>query len=240
AIEMARRSKLKRQRLYWFRRMETLSKLVVSAENFEEAFSPVLPGVQAGGSSGSGDASSGRGQVMNSGVLLSRNVSIPYLLRQLGGSKADPPQKSRRIPGIDNVQREILQMSYDILGEDEQRFDTAPAEGPGHKERAMQLYGKFSEKEKLALLNQKIDMLKKKQALEAEKGGFAENITTRLLDELEAVKKAVEEGSAEAELKAAAKASRGADPKGLPAYTPGARGKNLGSGGSIAGGSGSS
>ena len=68
------------------------------------------------------------------GVLLSRNVSIPYLLRQFGGSKvgaseqtqgaplfldllgkndsslhcrqADPQQKNRRIPGIDNVKRE--------------------------------------------------------------------------------------------------------------------------------------
>ena len=69
AIEMARRSKLKRQRLFWFRRMETLSRppktmglntgrgetrwatvtvqrLVVSSENLEEAFA-AFPDSQA-------------------------------------------------------------------------------------------------------------------------------------------------------------------------------------------------
>eukprot|EP00931_Biecheleriopsis_adriatica_P101173 TRINITY_DN76374_c0_g1_i1.p1 TRINITY_DN76374_c0_g1~~TRINITY_DN76374_c0_g1_i1.p1 ORF type:complete len:423 (+),score=106.61 TRINITY_DN76374_c0_g1_i1:55-1323(+) len=212
AIEMARRSKLKRQRLYWFRRMETLSKFVVSADNLDDAF-PALPG--SGGSQASSAGVAGSAGSVASGVLLSRNVSIPYLLRQLGGAKADPPQKSRRIPGIDNVQREILQMSYDILGEDEERFDPVPAQGPGPKERAMQLYGRLSEEEKLALLGQKIQMLKRKQELEEEKNGTADNITTRLLDELEAVEKAVKERGASEELKASTRASRGADPEGL-------------------------
>lgn len=233
AIEMARRSKLKRQRLYWFRRMETLSKLVVSADNLDEAFP--APGEAAAASAASSTASSSStaaASVPASGVLLSRNVSIPYLLRQLGGAKEDPPQKTRRIPGVDNVHREIVQMSYEHLAEDEERFDPALAHGAGPKQRAMQLYGNFSEDEKLALLDQKIAILERKQKLEEDKVGHADNVTTRLLDELTAVKAVVEERRQQEELKAKERGSRGEDPKGLPPYVPGS---SLGLGGSTTG-----
>jgi len=37
AIEMARRSKVKRSQIFWYRRMENLSKLIATADNLEEA-----------------------------------------------------------------------------------------------------------------------------------------------------------------------------------------------------------
>ncbi|CAE7359269.1 CAMK4 [Symbiodinium sp. CCMP2456] len=216
AIEMARRSKLKRQRLFWFRRMETLSRLVVSSENLEEAFA-AFPDSQAPSSSGSTTSSP-------SGVLLSRNVSIPYLLRQFGGSKADPQQKNRRIPGIDNVKREILQMSYDILGEDEERYEAEVPQEADWRSRAQQLYGDgiFNHEQKMALLDQKIAMLKGAQKFEEQKGR-ADLITTKLIDELEAVREAELEKSQQEELKAKQQSQRGEDPQGMPAYDPAGR-----------------
>merc|ERR1712039_973363 len=73
AIEMARRSKQKRKHLFWFRRMENLSKLIISAENVDEAL-PAPIGTGDGTSSGGGASSSSA-----TGALLSRNVSVPFL-----------------------------------------------------------------------------------------------------------------------------------------------------------------
>ncbi|CAJ1402484.1 unnamed protein product [Effrenium voratum] len=218
AIQMARVSKMKRQRIFWLRRMETLSKpsapakppqpqprtavarLVVSSENLEEAFAPeVHMGVTA-----------------SSGVLLSRNVSIPYLLRQFGGSKTDPPQKNRRIPGIDNIQREVLQMSYEILGEDEERFESAPE--ASWQTRAQQLYSDsiFDREQKMALLNQKIRILQDMQEPAADPS--QQTIRQKLIDELMIVKAAEEEKEKAQRRKELSDALRGKDPKGLDLY----------------------
>mmetsp|Transcript_141567 Transcript_141567/g.244773 ORF Transcript_141567/g.244773 Transcript_141567/m.244773 type:complete len:430 (+) Transcript_141567:32-1321(+) len=213
AIEMARRSKAKRQRLYWFRRMENFSKLIVSAENIEEAV-PSESAISSTDTTATADA----GALGGTGALLSRNVSVPFLLRQLGGAKAFPQQRSRRMPRVANVQREILESSYDILPEDEPRFEPAPAGGPSERERAAQLYGGFSEKEKLELLNQKIDMLDRQRKIN-DSTGKQDHITQRLYDELMAVRLSYQEGETQAELKAASRAARGEDPTGLPSGT---------------------
>jgi len=144
AMQMARRSKIKRQRLFWFRRMESLSKVVVSAENFEEHF---------GGSNAESES------ISNSGLLLSRNVSAPFIMRQLGGAKGFPSQKNRRIPLVTNITRELMESSYDLLPEDEPRFEPEPPTAPSPRERAAMLYQGFSEEEKRALVKQKIAML---------------------------------------------------------------------------------
>lgn len=212
AIEMARRSKLKRQRLFWFRRMETLSKLAVTSENLDEAFASFPDSAKVDGTAASG-------------VLLSRNVSIPYLLRQFGGAKAFPPQKNRRIPGIDNVQREVMQMSYDILGEDEDRYETDVPEEANWRTRAQQLYSNeiFDREEKLILLDQKIEILRKQQKEEEERGVAVDVrfITTKLLEELEAVKLAEAEQGKRDSLQAKQKSARGNDPSGTEPYKPG-------------------
>lgn len=210
AMEMARRSKVKRQRLFWFRRMDNLGKLIVNAENFSEQFGAgvsTTPGAVPEAEVPSG-----------SGVLLSRNVSVPFLLRQLGGAKAFPSQRSRRLPIVDNLQREILESSYDILGEDEHRFEPEPSDAPTPSQRAHQLYGGFTEEEKLALLDQKIDMLEKQQRLK-DSVWKQDNITARLLDELKAVRLSAREGETASALKAAARGARGEDPPGMEAIT---------------------
>lgn len=214
AINMARQSKLKRQKLYFLRRVENLSKLIFSAKNFDQALPP------ASGRDGAAAA----GPLAAAGALLSRNVSVPFLLRQLGGAEGHPRQKSRRIPHVDNVQREILELSYDILPEDEPRF--GPAEGSleerglGVRERARQLYGVFSKAEQLGLLRQKIEMLNSKKRIELEKDGSPSPITAKLLEELESVLLATEELETQQELKSKAFAARGTDPAGMPSYRP--------------------
>jgi len=202
AMEMARRSKIKRAKLYWLRRMDNLSKMIVSAENFEDAFGATK---EAAVSEAHKDSASG--------VLVNRNVSVPFLLRQLGGAKGFPQQKSRRIPMVDNVYRDMFEASYDLLPEDEPRFEPAPA-GASARERAVQLYGGFSEAEKMALLDQKLGMLKEKQKLMEAKSA-TDPILTRLIDELASVQLAAREAARQDEMKADARAERGTDPVGM-------------------------
>lgn len=206
AMEMARRSKVKRQRLFWFRRMDNLGKLIVNAENFASQYG-------TGVSDAPGVAPDVK-KPSESGALLSRNVSVPFLMRQLGGAKAFPQQRSRRLPIVDNVQREILESSYDILAEDEHRFEPEPIDAPTASQRAHQLYGGFTEDEKLALLEQKIEMLQKQLQLNDE-SGKRDNITARLLDELKAVQLSAREAEVAPKLKAAARGARGDDPPGM-------------------------
>jgi len=223
AITMARRSKLKRRRLYWFRRVENLSKLIVSAENFEEVLPP--PGGAAAAGAAAAPRAAPGGSVgaipTATGVLLSRNVSVPFLLRQLGGATGHPKQKSRRMPHVDNVQRELQELSYDVLPEDEPRFAPEPSRGPGHRERAAQLYGSFSQEEKNALLEQKISMLQRKIEDDDRKGQPVDRVAQRLLDELSATRMAKNEGEEQRIRKAAARAARGEDPPGLPTWRGG-------------------
>jgi len=213
AMEMARRSKMKRAYLYWCRRMENLSKFVVSAENFEEEFKFAGAPGQAEAQRALPDLDAGAGTT--SGVLLSRNVSVPFLLRQLGGAKAFPQQKSRRIPMVHNVFRDTLESSYDLLPEDAPRFEPEPA-GPNARDRAFQLYSGFSEQEKMSLLQVKIDMLKARQKDYEDRGITPDHLTVRLIDTLEATQKAAEEQAQQEHLKGRARDARGVDPAGLP------------------------
>eukprot|EP00929_Paragymnodinium_shiwhaense_P103940 TRINITY_DN67803_c0_g1_i1.p1 TRINITY_DN67803_c0_g1~~TRINITY_DN67803_c0_g1_i1.p1 ORF type:complete len:433 (+),score=76.57 TRINITY_DN67803_c0_g1_i1:70-1368(+) len=216
AMEMAKRSKRKRQLLYWYRRMENLSKLIVSSDNFEDVFGASTSATTArGGAPASASSrSAGPSQPAASGVLVSRNVSVPFLLRQLGGATGFPLQKTKRIPQVDNIHRELLESSYDFLPEDSPRFEPAPA-GPSSADRAVQLYGGFSEEEKMALLDTKIAMVRARLK-QSEDKGEQDLIAIKLMDELEAARVAAEESAKADALKESAKASRGVDPPGLP------------------------
>merc|ERR1712137_634159 len=209
ALMMARRSKSKRQRLFWYRRLDSLSKLTVTAENFEKAFSQSTKELAVADQM---DTTTG---VSDSGVLLSRNVSVPFLLRQLGGAKGFPRQKSRRIHLVDNPHREALEMSYDILPEDEPRFDPQPDGVPSAKEHAKMLYSGFTHDEKIALLNQKIAMIKEKIKL-SDATNQHDQVAVRLLDELESARLAAGEPARVEKFKATARVARGEDPKGMP------------------------
>lgn len=212
AMEMARRSKLKRQRIFWFRRLEILSKLIATSDNYEEAMATAPAEAFETDSQRTTEVAA----PSSSGVLLSRNISVPFLLRQLGGARGFPLQKSRRIPHVFNITREILESSYDIMPEDTPRIEPAALEGPTDRQRAAQLYSVFSEEEKRQLLEEKIRMLEKKLEME-DSAGERDQITVRLHDELTAIRLvAYGEGGAQAYGKAQAQASRGTDPKGLP------------------------
>lgn len=194
AMEMARRSKEKRRKIFWLRRMETLSKMIVTADNLEASFEPT-PGEDKNERSLGGLP-----------AVEERNVSIPQLLRQLGGAKTFAPTKSRRVPFVENVEREILEASYDIREEDAERFEPAPSDEPTPQEKAKMTYGSFSDEEKLRLLDEKIAMLKSHmENMEhvTTRDGMKDALTAQLYDELMATKMAFEEKQREKEGRAA-------------------------------------
>lgn len=214
AIEMARKSKLKRRQIFWYRRMENLSKLIATADNLEQALAAPPAEIDSRQKWARSKRVQDTSPLTSSGLFLSRNVSVPFLLRQLGVANTFPQRKTHRIPPVQNEYREVLEQSYDIMPEDEPRFDPLPPEGPSHEQRAAMLYGGFSHEEKLALLDQKIEMLKAR--LERKSEIENDPITSRLLDELDATRKAMTEADLAGPMKEAAKASRGTDPDGLP------------------------
>merc|ERR1711957_439642 len=93
----------------------------------------------------------------------------------------------------DNVQREILESSYDILPEDEPRFEEPAEDGLSPRDRAHQLYGGFSDEEKTALLEQKLDMLRRQRQLNDD-SGKRDVLTQRLYDMLSSVQLSKTEG----------------------------------------------
>jgi len=107
-IEMTRRSKFKRRRLFWMRTYEGLADYLRREDldsDLPESSKSAVP------------------QALSGAKLFSRNVSIPFILRQTGGARDYPLHKSRRIGMVDNVEREIREASYDIYGEDEPPFE---------------------------------------------------------------------------------------------------------------------
>mmetsp|Transcript_11028 Transcript_11028/g.24277 ORF Transcript_11028/g.24277 Transcript_11028/m.24277 type:complete len:406 (+) Transcript_11028:98-1315(+) len=210
ALEMARRSKQKRRKLFWLRRTETLSKLVASSENLEDALKIMPPSLFE-------TSTTSRTAPSSTGVLLSRNVSIPFLLRQLGGAKGFPQQKSRRIPQVDNIHREIMESSYGLMPEDEPRFETAPMRGPTDQERAMQLYGDsiYTDEQRTAMLESKLEQVER--MITYEKNDDKKQVLQKLRDSLEAAKTADASTRTEAMGKGTARQQRGEDPSGLPA-----------------------
>lgn len=199
AMEMARRSKEKRRKIFWLRRMETLSKMIVTAENLEAGFEPA-PGKDKNERSLGGPA-----------AVEERNVSIPLLLRQLGGAKSFAPTKSRRVPFVENVEREILEASYDILEEDAPRYESIPSDEVTPQEQAQLAYSGFSDEEKIRLLNEKISMIKAHmENMEdfSTRDGMKDALTSQLYDELDATRLAFEESEREKEHRANASSAR--------------------------------
>jgi len=184
AVEMARRSKIKRRRLFWVRTFEGLADYIT-----KEKLDIEIPSLDLSTSDGKEDkkeekrdASSGarrrRGRgpkeaeapptgplppELSGAKLFSRNVSIPFILRQVGGAKEFPAQKSRRIPFVDNVEREIREASYELLGEDEPQFlrrEDNLEKGMDPSERAKLEYSHFTLEEKKKMLEEKKRMLR--------------------------------------------------------------------------------
>jgi len=193
AMQMARRSKIKRQRLFWFKRMENLTKAVVSAENFEDHF---------------GASNADVDNISNSGVFLTRNASSPFIMRQLGGAKGFPQQKSRRMPLVSNITRELMESSYDLMPEDEPRFEPEPPTAPSLRDRAAALYSDFSEDEKLRLLRDKIDLIDK-QLKELKRKDKVDPGLEYLLEQLKTVEISKQEKTEQEKLKTTAAENRG-------------------------------
>ena len=125
-----------------------------------------------------------------------RNVSVPFLVRQLGGAIDLPKQKNRRIPKVDNPYREVLEASYEIHAEHAPMDNTDDAglipvdtTGLSPQQRAELYYTHFSPDEKLELIEHKIQMLQQRQLAEEAKGSI-DPLTAQLMDLLAAAKAA--------------------------------------------------
>lgn len=177
-IEMTRRSRIKMGRLGFLKsRIEAAVSdggEIVTKRNLDKAMPD--PDIAAVGDKGPISGSD-------------RNVSVPFLTRQLGGAIDLPKQKNRRIHKVDNVYREVLEKSFEILGEHEDEFVSKSETGLSPQERAELYYTGFSPDEKLELIEQKIHMLQERQMAEEAKGS-SDPLTAQLMDLLAAAKAA--------------------------------------------------
>ena len=185
-IEMTRRSKLKARKLSFLKKIE---------DNIKPIDLGGIGGDSKGGPTGSGG-------------VLDRNVSVPFLARQLGGAMDLPKQKNRRIHKVENVHRELLESSYELHGEHEDDFELVKADqklipvtevGLSPQERAELYYTNFSPDEKLELIEQKIHMLQERLIAEETKGSI-DPLTAQLMDLLAAAKAAHLEEEQEARM----------------------------------------
>jgi hypothetical protein len=182
-VEMTRRSKLKIRKLAFLKRIQDQQHSVEEKGKNE------------------GSASKDGGPTTSDGSLfLDRNVSVPFLTRQLGGAVDLPKQKNKRIHKVDNVYRDVLEQSYELHAEHEDDFLSGsgvvlsgliPVEETGlsPQQRADLYYTNFSPQEKLELIEQKIHMLQERQMAEEVKGS-SDPLTAQLMDLLAAAKAA--------------------------------------------------
>jgi hypothetical protein len=168
-VEMTRRSKLKIRKLMFLKKIQDMKREVSDVD-------------VEGGKKGSPTAKDNH--------VLDRNVSAPFLVRQLGGAVDLPKQKNRRIHRVDNAYREVLEQSYDLHPEHEDDFAVSATQGElTPQQRAQLYYTNFSPDEKLELIEQKIHMLQERQMAE-EIRGSADPLTAQLMDLLAAAKAA--------------------------------------------------
>jgi hypothetical protein len=184
-IEMTRRSRLKMNRLRFLKSIQDLGgdRPIVTDKNVETVFPDP-----------SGDETV-KGPTTGNKEILNRNVSVPFLTRQLGGAVDLPKRKNLRIHKVENVYREILEKSYDFHPElesdhvEKSSEDLFPVSGLSPQQRAELYYSNFTMDEKLELIDQKIHMLQERQMVEEMKGS-TDPLTVQLMDLLAAAKAA--------------------------------------------------
>jgi hypothetical protein len=131
---------------------------------------------------------------------LDRDVNSSLMLGQMGSSKFRVPEKSKKMERKNNIFREVLEKSYNLVEEhtefsplfeslaeddlfDERRNELTP------EERADLYYVGFSDEEKLELIDKKISMLNQRLRAEEIKGS-TDIVTQQLIDILGAAKAA--------------------------------------------------
>ena len=167
-MEMTRRSRMKMKRLRFLKMIQDLS----ANDGIDEV----------------DQVEKQKGPSTSDGRVLTRNVSVPFLTRQLGGAVDLPKQMNRRIHKVDNVFRDVLESSYDLHPEHSDDYPSAVGQNElTPQQRAELYYVNFSPEEKLELIEQKIHMLQERQMAE-EMRGSSDPLTGQLMDLLAAAK----------------------------------------------------
>uniref|UniRef100_A0A0G4H6B0 Uncharacterized protein n=1 Tax=Chromera velia CCMP2878 TaxID=1169474 RepID=A0A0G4H6B0_9ALVE len=185
-------AKVKRRRVKFLQKLSGKAKFMSTEESEQNVlYGAVNP--TAGGQEGADRGEvreGGRKSSQTDGELFDRNVSVPDILRQLG--KGDPPERSssKRPKRVRNVMRELVEESFELLGEDEPQFEEAPPPGGSltSRQRAHLAYHSFSEDENLRLIEEKIDMLKGKMDTDNTLRANQNILHGQLLEQLEAAR----------------------------------------------------
>ncbi|KAF4665805.1 hypothetical protein FOZ61_010486 [Perkinsus olseni] len=198
AIEMTRHSKLKVKRMLFLQKLQDRARYITD-QNLDARLpdsDPTDPQAKAAPLRGDPKAIKENPEAIS---LLNRDVNTELLLRQIGGAAEFPRNRNRRIHPTANVFREAMELSYDVLPEDDdlEAVDDEAADEPdalgltralSNQQRADLYYGNLTGEEKLEIIENKISMLQEKQKREEEAKGSADILTTKMLDLLTAAK----------------------------------------------------
>ncbi|EER06938.1 conserved hypothetical protein [Perkinsus marinus ATCC 50983] len=214
AIEMTRHSKLKVKRMLFLQRLQDRAQYITD-KNLDARLpdsDPTDPQAKAAPLRGDPKAIMDNPDAVS---LLNRDVNTELLLRQVGGAAEFPRNRNRRIHPTSNVFREAMELSYDVLPEDDDLEDVDDGDDDevdkpdalgltralSNQQRADLYYGNLTGDEKLEIIEHKIGMLQEKQKREEEAKGSADILTTKMLDLLTAAKVAYLEAQTVNEMK---------------------------------------
>ncbi|EEQ98407.1 conserved hypothetical protein [Perkinsus marinus ATCC 50983] len=208
AIEMTRHSKLKVKRMLFLQKLQDRAQYITD-KNLDARLPDSDPT----------DPQAKVGSILRFRLarpcLLNRDVNTELLLRQVGGAAEFPRNRNRRIHPTSNVFREAMELSYDVLPEDDDLEDVDGGDDDevdkpdalgltralSNQQRADLYYGNLTGDEKLEIIEHKIGMLQEKQKREEEAKGSADILTTKMLDLLTAAKVAYLEAQTVNEMK---------------------------------------
>ncbi|OEH77316.1 hypothetical protein cyc_05617 [Cyclospora cayetanensis] len=136
--------------------------------------------------------------------LEERNVSATQLLERLGFCEETRKAPNKKITGTDDIFREIMEASFALLPEDgpstvgrrsKEGTETRDKAPLSEKAKAAMQYAAFSNEEKLALIDEKLEQLTQQIERQSEvRGTPTDLLLVQLRDHLEAAKQAFLEG----------------------------------------------
>lgn len=109
--------------------------------------------------------------------------------RHIGNEVEDAKSIKHKIVTGDGYFRRLLEESFSILHEDSERYERRDEfKGMTPAEKADIMYQKFSDEEKLQLVDQKIEIIKQAINAESQVKKDANQLLVQILDNLEAAK----------------------------------------------------
>ncbi|CDJ44985.1 hypothetical protein, conserved, partial [Eimeria tenella] len=211
AVQLGRVSRKKTANLLWLNKLQAAAHYQQAEKEAYESQGPSGPHTTVQEQQRA--AAAARKEALRS--IDERNVSATQILQSLGFCGEPRVSPNKKITGTDDVFRELMEASFALLPEDGPSsmrtrgpHDAAEMDTPAaaaaadatrpkltEKERAELQYSAFSNEEKLALIDQKLEQLTQQIEQQAEvRGAPTDLLLVQLRDHLEAAKQAYLEG----------------------------------------------